>query len=152
MPWVPGPFSFMVGEWLLRNGVPLVTSRFIRSAPSTRILFEGQARLEHGPENVSGLLSLTPSDLVFTPSGFRTRNAQITLPLAEIDDVVATKARFLGLIPVKDNGIKVRSRRGIFRFRVDPEDRDDWLREIRTARAMAQPPAPLPPFEGNGAS
>ena len=145
MPLLPNPAYWMVGEWLLRTGVPFVAARLAKAPPAAeRVLFEGEARLEHGPENVGGLLSVTPLTLVFTPSGLRTRGAANAIPLAEIDEITATKGRFLGLIPLWNNGLKVRTRRGIFRFRVDRSDRSRWLRELRSAWAMAQPSAPPP--------
>ncbi|MGE3960450.1 MAG: hypothetical protein AB7F65_02060 [Dehalococcoidia bacterium] len=144
MPLVPNPIYWMVGEWLLRNGLPIVTNHLTKTPPQEHVLFEGEARLEHGPENITGLLSVTPSSLVFTPSGIRTRGAATALPLHDIDEVTPTKGRILGVIPARGDGLKVKARRGIFRFRVDPDDRDRWLREIRTAQAMAQPPTPTP--------
>ena len=147
MPWVPNPLYLMVGEWLLRNGGPLVLRRFVRTPPAASVLFEGEARLEHGPENIRGLLSLTPSELVFTPSAIRTRGAGVAFRLADIEEISATKGRLLGLIPFWNNGLKVRTRRGVFRFRVDGSDRPAWLRELRAAHAAAQPSA-LVPSEG----
>ena len=145
MPLVPNPIYWIVGEWLLRNGMPIVKRSLTKSPPPAEsILFEGEARLEHGTENITGLLAVTPSALTFTPSGIRTRGAAAAIPLEEIDEVALTKGRFLGLVPFKNNGIKVRTRRGIFRFRIDPDDRDAWLREIRTAQTMADRPTSIP--------
>lgn len=145
MPLIPNPIYWMVGEWLLRNGMPIVKRSLTKTPPPAEaVLFEGEARLEHGPENIAGLLAVTSSALTFTPSGIRTRGAAASIPLEEIDEVTATKGRFLGLVPVKNNGLKVRTRRGIFRFRIDPDDRDHWVREIRTAQAMAARPESVP--------
>jgi hypothetical protein len=145
MPLIPNPIYWMVGEWILRNGMPIVRRSLAKSPPSAEsVLFEGEARLEHGPENISGLLAVTPSTLTFTPSGIRTRGAAASIPLGEIDEVSLTKGRFLGLLPGKNNGIKVRTRRGIFRFRIDPDDRDHWLREIRTAQSLSERPTTVP--------
>lgn len=144
MPWIPNPLYFMVGEWLLRNGGPIVARRLTKSPPTSDVLFEGEAKLEHGPENIMGLLSVTPSAVVFTPASIRTRGAATSIPLAEIEEITPTKGRLLGLIPSSNNGIKFRTRRGIFRFRVDSSDRATWLRELRSAWAMAQPTAPVP--------
>jgi len=145
MPLIPNPIYWMVGEWLLRNGMPVLKRSLAKSPPSAEsILFEGEARLEHGPENISGLLAVTPSALTFTPSGIRTRGAAASIPLDDIEEVTSTKGRFLGLIPAKNNGLKLRTRRGIFRFRIDPDDRDAWLREIRAAQALAARPTSVP--------
>lgn len=146
MVWVPNPIYLMVGEWLLRNGVPIVARRLVKAPPSPAlVLFEGEARLEHGPENIDGLLSVTTSHVIFTPTSIRTRGAASAIPLADVEEIEGVKGRFLGLIPLWNNGIKLRTRRGIFRFRVDPSDRGAWLRELRSAWAMAQrgeqPPA-----------
>lgn len=143
MPWLPNPLYFVVGEWLLRNGAPLVRRTLAKSPPSTNVVFEGEARLEHGPQHVDGLLSLTTTALVFTPSGIRTRGVATSLPLAEVQEVTPTRARLLGLIPSRNDGFKVRTHRGIFRFRVDGSDRSTWLRELRAALAASRAGSPV---------
>lgn len=148
MPWVPNPLYLMVGEWLLRNGMPVVLRRLTRTPPVAVILFEGEAKLEHGPENVVGLLSVTPSTLVFAPRALRTRGTAAAIPLAEVEDIAATRGRLFGLIPFWNNGIKVRTKRGIFRFRVDSADRPTWMRELHAAWANAQRAAADAPAEG----
>ncbi len=149
MPWVPNPVYWMVGEWLLRAGVPFVAARLAKAPPpAERVLFEGEARLEHGPEKIGGLLSVTPSTLVFTPSAIRTRGTAHAIPLVDIESIEATRGRLFGLIPLWRSGLKIRTRRGIFRFRVDHTDRSAWLRELRTAWAMVQPAGPVPGGDG----
>jgi len=141
MPFIPNPVYFIVGEWLIKNGAPLLRRSLTKTPPTTNILFEGEARLEHGPESVDGLLSLTSDAVVFTPRGIRTRGAAAVIRLDDIDEISETKGRILGLIPAQNNGIKLRTRRGIYRFRVDSGDRATWLRELRSAhasRALAQ--------------
>ncbi len=133
--WLPGPLTLMVAEFLLRQGTPLLRSRLTKTPPSD-VLFEGEARLEHGGEPVNGILSVTPSALVFTPNTVRARHAAVTLPLDGIDEVAADRSRIFGLIPASRNALKVRSERGIFRFRVDGDDRDTWLRQIEVARGL----------------
>lgn len=123
----------MVAEVLFRQGLPMVQRRLLK-APPRDVLFEGQASLEHGGEPVRGILSVTPRRLVFTPHSVRARFSEVDLPLEAIEDVSAARSRFLGLIPASRNALKVRSERGIFRFRVDAEDRDAWLGQIEEAR------------------
>ncbi len=135
MPWLPNPLYLLVGEWLVRSGVPLVRRSLAKSPPTVNVVFEGEARLEHGPQHIDGLLSLTTTALVFTPTGIRARGAATSLPLAEVQQVTPTRARLLGLIPFRNDGFKVRTHRGIFRFRVDASDRSTWLRELRGALA-----------------
>jgi len=135
MPFIPNPVYFIVGEWLIKNGAPLLRRTLAKTPPTMDILFEGEARLEHGPESVDGLLSLTSEAIVFTPRGIRTRGAAALIRLDDIDEIAETKGRILGLIPAQNNGIKLRTRRGIYRFRVDSSDRATWLRQLRTAHA-----------------
>ncbi len=141
MPFIPNPVYFIVGEWIIKNGAPLLRRSLTKTPPTTNILFEGEARLEHGPESVDGLLSLTSDAVVFTPRGIRTRGAAAVIRLEDVDEIAETKGRILGLIPAQNNGIKLRTRRGIYRFRVDSSDRGTWLRELHAAhaaRALAQ--------------
>jgi hypothetical protein len=142
MPWLPNPLYFVVGEWLVRNGAPIVRRTLAKSPPTVNVVFEGEARLEHGPESIDGLLTLTTAALAFTPRGIRTRGAAISLPLAEIDEVTPTRARLFGLVPFRNEGFKVRTHRGIYRFRVDGSDRSTWLRELRAALRAAHATTP----------
>jgi len=136
MPWIPNPVYFIVGEWLIKSGAPLLRRTLTKTPPVANILFEGEARLEHGPESVDGLLSLTSDAIVFTPRGIRTRGAAALLRLEDIDEISESRGRILGLIPAQNNGIKLRTRRGIYRFRVDSDDRSAWLHELRAAHRM----------------
>lgn len=94
--------------------------------------FEGDASLERGGDRVRGSLAITHNELRFEPSE-RRRERSLRIPLDEIEDVSPTRQRLLGLIPAGANGIKVRSRRGIYRFIVDGSDRSRWLREFASA-------------------
>lgn len=144
--WVPNPYYLMVAEWLLRQGLPIVRSRLVK-APPRDVLFEGEASLEHGGEPVRGLLSVTSGGLVFTPFSVRARRAALALPFEGIEDVSPARSRLFGLIPSSRNALKVRSAQGIFRFRVDGDDRETWLRHIQAAREGARTAAVVPLLE-----
>ena len=131
--WLPGPITMMVAEFLVRQGAPLLRRRLL-AVPPRDVLFEGDASLERGAEPVRGLLSVTPDTLTFTPFSRRARRDSLMLPFEAIEDVSAGRSRLFGLIPASRNALKVRSTRGIFRFRVEAEDRDTWLRQIEAAR------------------
>lgn len=135
MPFLPNPFYFMIVEWIVRAGTPLVIRRFSRPL-LMEILFEGDATFERGSGAVAGLLAITRTHLLFTPRGAWARGPVLQLPLDEIEEVTPVTRRLLGLVPLASNVIKIRSRRGIFRFTVDRSDRDRWLREIEAAASM----------------
>ncbi len=134
--WLPGPYTLMVAEWLVRQGGPILRRRLLKATPSD-VLFEGEATLERGGEPVRGVLSVTPSALVFTPNSFAERGAAISMSLDGIEEVSPARSRLFGLIPASRNALKVRSRRGVFRFRVDADDRDLWVRQIEAVRKAA---------------
>ncbi|MCK9485755.1 MAG: hypothetical protein M0R73_03500 [Dehalococcoidia bacterium] len=139
--WLPGPYTLMVAEWVVRQGLPIVRGRLVK-APPRDVLFEGEASLERGGEPVRGLLSVTSRGLVFTPFSLRAQRDAMALPFEGIEEVAPVRSRFLGLIPASRNALKVRSTRGIFRFRVDGDDRDLWLRRIEAARSAAADSTP----------
>jgi hypothetical protein len=136
MPLIPNPYYLIALQWALRNGAPIVIRRLSRASAPTQFesepRFQGDASLERGGQNVRGLLAITDTELRFEPWD-RRQGPSIQLPLEEIENVTPTRGRVLGLVPAGPTGIKVRSRRGIFRFGVDASDRNRWLREIPTA-------------------
>jgi len=131
------PFTFMMLQWVLRQGAPFVLRRFAPSPPAAA-QFEGDATFERGPEAVRGLLSITSSELVFTPNSIRMRGSALRVPLMDVEDVSPVRRRWLGVFPTASNAIKVRTRFGIYRFVIDRADRDRWLIEVRAARAQAR--------------
>ena len=150
MVWLPGPLSLLLVEWVVRAGAPMVRQRLMK-APPREVLFEGAAALERGAEQVDGMLSVTREAVVFTPGSLRTRSLATDIPLEEVERAVPASSRLLGLLPVWPNAIKLRTRRGIFRFIVDRADRDLWVREIEEARRATSDAGRLPGSPSNPA-
>lgn len=136
--WAPNPIYWMVAEWLVKQGLPIVRSRLAKAVPRD-VLFEGEASLEHGGEPVRGVLAVTSAGLTFLPRHLANQRLAVTIPFRDIDDVSPARSRLFGLIPASRTALKVRSTQGIFRFRVDGEDRDLWLRAINAAQTAGPP-------------
>lgn len=134
MPLIFNPYVLMALQWAVVKGTPILVSRFVKTEQlGEETVFEGLATLERGRDDIDGLLSITATELVFAPVRGSARNSAVRIPLEAIEEVSLPPRRRLGLFPAVPNTIKVRSRRGIFRFVVDNEDSERWLAEIRAA-------------------
>jgi hypothetical protein len=110
------------GTWALRMATRLL--------PGERTIREGAANLQRGAENVGGALLLTDRRLVFRPHGLNLRTEPEHVPLASVREVRACWTRFLGVVPIADNSVVVRTWDGAeHRFVVF--DRGLWIEAIR---------------------
>jgi hypothetical protein len=137
MPLILNPYVLAALEWGVRKGAPLLMSRLSQEPATEEVIFQGLARLQRGTVAVDGLLSVTPTHLVFSEAGGSGRRLRVQVPVHEIEDVTLVPRRRFGLISTTPNTINVRSRRGTFLFVVDAQDSDRWVRELRAASRSA---------------
>lgn len=84
----------------------------IQLVANEAIIKEGQANHQRGIESVGGKLYLTTQRLHFESHDFNFQTGETIIPLWEIVSVVPERTKFLNLIPMLSNSIKVTTRNG----------------------------------------
>ena len=95
------------------------------------IVKEGGANHQRGAETVGGRLYLTTQRLLFESHAFNIRTGPTIIYFQDISDVEPSWTKFLGLIPLAPNSIKVVSREGREHSFV-VSGRDEWIRAIES--------------------
>lgn len=106
-------------------------------ASNERVVKEGPANLQRGPETVGGHLYLTNLRLVFEPHAM---NVQKDLEVIDLSAVVRTYpcwTKFLGVFPLANNSLAVVTRGGQ-EHRFVCFNRKAWADSIATSLARPQ--------------
>ena len=93
------------------------------------IVKEDGANHQRGAETVGGRLYLTTQRLIFESHAFNIQTASTIIYFQDISDVEPAWTKFLDIIPLAPNSIKVVSREGQEHSFV-VSDRDEWIRAI----------------------
>ena len=92
-----------------------------------KVVREDGANHQRGRETVGGKLYLTTQRLVFESHAFNIQTGTTTIALQDVAGVEPTWTKFLDLIPIMPNSIKIATREGKEHSFVVPA-RDKWIR------------------------
>jgi hypothetical protein len=104
--------------------------------PGETVVKESRANLQRGPETVGGHLYLTDHRLIFESHRLNVQRGATIVPLSDVVEVTPVWTRFLNLVPLLPNSIRVRTREGEER-RVVCSKRGDWMAAIERAKDAA---------------
>lgn len=134
MPFIPHPVYFVVIRWALDRGLPIVARRLSGTRglelPDEDVVYQGLATLERN-RPIPGVLSLTPSRLVFLPTQRDDRAHSVSVPRSDIVQARPVNRWLLRLVPLRTRSIGLQTTRGNFVFQVDDADRERWLRDLQ---------------------
>lgn len=99
-----------------------------------RLVKEGRANLERGLEMVGGRLFLTDQRIIFESHAFNVQRGTTIIDLREVVGVEAVWTKFLKVLPLRPNSIRIETHDG-HDFRVVCVNREDWIREVNDQRA-----------------
>ena len=101
-----------------------------QNTTQTAIIKTGVANLTRGLENVGGRLTLTATELSFTPHALNIQTQPVSIPLQSVTSTSLGFTFFLN-IPVFPNALIVESQTGPYRFTV--YGRKKWQLAINSA-------------------
>jgi GRAM domain len=101
--------------------------------PGENLVRESRANLQRGPETVGGHLYLTDRRLIFESHRFNVQRGSTIVPLSDVVAVTPMWTRFLNLIPLLPNSIRIRTRTGE-EHRIVCTKRGDWMAAIERAK------------------
>ena len=110
----------------------------IQLQPGETLIKEGPANLLRKREHVGGRLWLTDSRLFFDSHSFNVNKGASEILLTTIVSAEPCRTRFLGLIPIADKSLKIRTANGDEYDFVVP-DRADWLRKLAELEPSVHP-------------
>ena len=94
---------------------------------------KGAANLQRGIETVGGMLFLRHEDIEFRPHKLNVQTNNLVLKVSKITSVEKCWVKFLNLIPLFPNAIKVNVEDGEFVFVVF--GRKEWISAIESCRS-----------------
>lgn len=80
--------------------------------PNENLIKESGANLQRGAETVGGKLFLTNDRLYFDTHSFNVATGSESIPLAQISEITLVWTKFLGVIPLFPNSMRVSTKDG----------------------------------------